>query len=56
MEDDEFRQGFVRMKGRYIEEVGDMASFSAKDTDPLSARHKPLRKAVFFAYSVLQHP
>lgn len=33
MEEDEFRHGFVRIKGRYIEEVGDMASFSAKEDD-----------------------
>lgn len=33
MEEDEFRQGFVRTKGRYIEEVGDMASFVAKEDD-----------------------
>lgn len=33
MEKDEFRHGFVRIKGRYIEEVGDMASFAAKEDD-----------------------
>lgn len=33
MEEDEFRNGFVRIRGRFIEEVGDMAMFTAKDTD-----------------------
>ena len=33
MEEDEFRHGFVRIKGRFIEEVGDMASFSAREDD-----------------------
>jgi len=33
MEEDEFRHGFVRIKGRYIEQVGDMASFTAKEDD-----------------------
>ena len=33
MEEDEFRHGFVRITGRYIEEVGDMASFAAKEDD-----------------------
>jgi len=33
MEEDEFRHGFVRIKGRYIDEVGDMASFTAKEED-----------------------
>ena len=33
MEAEEFRHGFVRIRGRYIEEVGDMASFTAKEDD-----------------------
>lgn len=33
MEEEEFRHGFVRIRGRYIEEVGDMASFTAKEDD-----------------------
>lgn len=33
MEEDEFRHGFVRIRGQYIEEVGGMVSFAAKEDD-----------------------
>ncbi len=33
MEGEEFRHGYVRIRGRYIEEVGDMTAFVAKEDD-----------------------